>query len=266
MSDDAANLISGVLGTESLTSDNKISGAGMIGNLTNFTNNGTLTANGTNPLILNMDYSVGTALLTGMVTNNGSMSVANGSTLTLQGANSDFSLVNNGNIAVNASNFITQLVYNDGGSGHSLFLSGTGTLSLSDSGGNFVLGANGDERLVNQLQHTITGAGVIAGFGGGIVNNGTIIANGVNPLTIVINDAAMTHTPGITNNGLIQVNDGGTLQILSSIGGSRTVQVFRTSISRTPEANISRRSSTDRISNLRTAPVRRMRRSRPVWL
>jgi hypothetical protein len=33
------------------------------------------------------------------------------------------------------------------------------------------------------------GAGVIGGFGGGIVNNGTIIANGVNPLTIAINDA-----------------------------------------------------------------------------
>ena len=160
MSDNPANLISGVLGTESFTTDNKISGVGTIGNLTNFTNNGTLTANGTNPLILNMDYSVGTALLTGMVTNNGSMSVANGSTLTLQGANSDFALVNNGTIAVNSTNFITQLVYNDGGNGHSLFLSGTGSLNLSASGNNFVLGANGDETSSTTAQHTITGAGI----------------------------------------------------------------------------------------------------------
>ena len=220
LSDNAANLITGTFGTENLVTDNRLSGAGTISNLTTFTNNGSVVANGTNPLIFNMDYSTGGTNLTGMITNNGSMSVANASTLTFQGGNGPFSVVNNGTIALNSTGLITQLVYNDNGNHQTLFLSGSGTLSLSDGGGNFLEGANGDETLQNQLHHTITGAGIIAGFGGGIVNNGTIVANGVNALAVAINDATSAGKPGITNNGLIQVNDGGTLEILSNTGGT----------------------------------------------
>ena len=55
LSDNPANLITGSFGTESLTRDNKISGAGTIAMLANFTNNGTVVANRTNSLVFNMD-------------------------------------------------------------------------------------------------------------------------------------------------------------------------------------------------------------------
>lgn len=219
LSDNSANLISGTFGTETFITGNRISGAGTIGNMASFVNNGSVTASGTNPLIFNLDYAAGGTNLTGMVTNNGTMSVANGSTMVLQGGNADFSVLNSGTISVNGSNVITQLIYSDNGNHHSLFLSGAGTLSFSDSGNNLFLGENGDETLYNQAHHTITGSAIVTGFGGGIVNNGNIVANGVNPLAIVINDATTNGKPGITNNNLIQINDGATLEIVSPNGG-----------------------------------------------
>jgi fibronectin-binding autotransporter adhesin len=220
LSDNVGNLITGSFGTESLVSDNKIAGAGSIAALANFTNNGSLTANGLNALIFNPDYSVGSTNLTGALTNKGTISVANGSPLVLKGANADFSVIDNGAISLNGQNATTRLIYDDGNNHHSLFLSGNGTLTLSDSPFNLVQSANGDETLFNQAGHTITGAGTIMGFDGGIVNNGSIIASGSNSLNIDLAGAAAAHIPGITNNGLIQVNDGSTLQITSNRGAN----------------------------------------------
>ncbi len=84
LSDNPANLITGSFGTETLISDNKISGAGTIAMLANFTNNGTVVANGTNSLVFNMD--TGTAGVTGTIVNNGSIQAASGSSLVLQGS------------------------------------------------------------------------------------------------------------------------------------------------------------------------------------
>ena len=216
LSDNVANLVTGTFGTESLVSDNKISGAGTIANLTNLTNNGSITANGLNALVINLDYSVGGSNLTGSLTNNGSITVADGSPLVLKGTNANFSLLNDGTISLNGQKNSTQLIYDDGNNHHGLFLSGSGTLTLSDSELNLIEGANGDETLYNQAQHTIMGAGVITGFGGGVTNNGMIVASGSNPLSISVTDAVMRGNPGITNNGLIQVNDGATLSIVAN--------------------------------------------------
>ncbi len=211
LSDNAANLITGSFGTETLISNNKIAGAGSITTLANFTNNGTVTANGVNPLVFNMDN--GTAGVTGTIINNGTMQAAAGSSLILQGS-ADLAVTNNGAIALNAQgSLVSGFLYNDNNTGSALHLSGPGTLSLSDSPGNIVAGINGDETLINELAHTITGAGTIGNFKV-IENNGLIAANGTNPLILALNNGPTAHGD-LVNSGTIQVNDGATLEFRS---------------------------------------------------
>lgn len=219
LSDNAANLISGSYGTENLISDNKMSGAGTIANMRSFTNNGTVTANGVNSLIFNPDYTVGTTNFTGSIINNGSISVVNGSGVLLLGANGDLSLKNTGSIALNGAE--NSFAYDDANNHHALVLSGNGTLSLGNNLSNFFGGYNGDETLFNEAGHTITGAAHIGRFGGGIINDSSIIANGSAGLLIDVGDAALRKNTGITNNGLIQINDGSSLQLLTR--GSTTI-------------------------------------------
>src|SRR5262249_34726331 len=67
---------------------------------------------------------------------------------------------------------------------------------------------------------TILGAGTIANFGGGVINQGNIIANGNNPLILDVTAATQSGAAGLTNTGLVRVNDSGTFQVRSSIGGT----------------------------------------------
>ena len=207
LSDNPANLITGSFGTESLTSNNKISGAGTIAMLANFTNNGTVVANGTNSLVLNMD--TGTAGVTGSIVNNDAIQAASGGSLILQGS-SDLQVTNNGAITLNAQGgHASVLLYNDNHTGSALHLSGAGGLSLSDNVNNIVAGVNGDETLVNGPGHTISGAGTISNFKV-IDNAGTIAATGTNPLILSLNNGPTPHGD-LVNSGTLQVNDGSTL-------------------------------------------------------
>ncbi|HEX3746690.1 MAG TPA: PEP-CTERM sorting domain-containing protein [Bryobacteraceae bacterium] len=209
LSDNPANLITGSFGTETLVSDNKISGAGTIAMLANFTNNGTVIANGTNPLVFNMD--TGTAGVTGTIVNNGSIQAASGGSLILQGS-ADLQVTNNGAITLNAQGGqVSGLLYNDNNTGSALNLSGSGGLTLSDNGNNLVAGVNGDETLVNGLGHTISGAGTISNFQA-IENAGTIAASGTNPLILSLNNGPTPHGD-LVNSGTLQVNDGSTLVV-----------------------------------------------------
>ncbi len=175
--------------------------------LANFTNNGTVVANGTNSLVFNMD--TGTAGVTGSIVNNGSIQAASGSSLVLQGS-ADLQVTNNGTITLNAQGgHASVLLYNDNHTGSALHLSGAGGLSLSDNVNNIVAGVNGDETLVNGLGHTISGAGTISNFKV-IDNAGTIAATGTNPLILSLNNGPTPHGD-LVNSGTLQVNDGSTL-------------------------------------------------------
>ena len=70
-----------------------------------------------------------------------------------------------------------------------------GQLVMTDNPGNRITGVTGEETLINNAAHTIQGAGTIANFGGGFVNNGMVIANGVNPLVIDISAATAAAMP-----------------------------------------------------------------------
>ncbi len=212
LSDNAANLITGTFGTETLVSDNKLSGAGSIARLANFTNNGTVVATGVNSLVFNMDN--GTAGVTGTIVNDGSMQAAAGGSFVLQGS-ADLEVTNNGTIVLNGTAArLSGLLYNDNKTGAALHLAGAGTLSLSDSANNLVAGVNGDETLINELAHTITGAGTVSNFAV-IDNRGVIAANGSNPLILSLSSAP-TANGNLVNSGTIQVNDGATLEIRAS--------------------------------------------------
>ena len=178
--------------------------------LSNFTNNGTILANGTNPLVFNMD--TGTASVTGTIVNNGSIQAASGSSIVFQGS-AHLQVTNNGMITLNAQGAqASVLLYNDNKAGSALTLAGSGTLSLSDNVNNIVAGVNGDETLVNGLGHTISGAGTISNFN--VLNNqGTIVATGTNPLILSL---PATGTSELINSGTLQANDGSTLLFRSS--------------------------------------------------
>jgi hypothetical protein len=212
LSDNPANLITGSFGTETLVSNNRLSGAGTIAMLANFTNNGTVVANGTNSLVFNMD--TGAAGVTGTLINNGSIQAASGSSVILQGS-ADLGVTNNGTINLNAQGAnASVLLYNDNNTGSVLHLSGTGGLSLSDNVNNIVAGVNADETLANELGHTISGAGTISNFKV-IDNGGTIAASGTNPLILSLNNGPTPHGD-LVNSGTLQVNDGSTLVLRSS--------------------------------------------------
>ena len=92
-----------------------------------------------------------------------------------------------------------------GGNGSYLQLSGNTTLTgggkviLADSANpqNFIFGAAANDILTNQ--ETIEGSGNIGNGSMGLINNGTILANGIHSLSI------QPSASGFTNNGTLQV-------------------------------------------------------------
>ena len=193
----------GVNGTESLFLGNgqQLSGAGTIGNFSFLDNHGTITANGANPLVIGLSN---TANPFGNMENAGAINVSDGSTIRIDSG----AWINNvGSINLNAGAHTSTLAFNN--TQPMLLGSATaaGQLVMSDNPGNRIVGVTGQETLINNSAHTIQGAGTIANFGGGFVNNGVVVANGVNPLVIDISAATARGNAGVTNGGVIEVGE-----------------------------------------------------------
>ena len=124
-----------------------------------------------------------------------SLAIANGQGLRLGGL-----LSIDGGLTLAGSNFQTDLSF-----GADTSLTGSGSISLSNSGNNRIYGATGNERLTIGTGQSIVGAGQ---FGVGqlkVTNLGTIAAEGSAGWSFSINSA-----PGTFNNaaGVIEVRDG----------------------------------------------------------
>ena len=145
---------------------------------------------------------------TPVVENHGNMTIGDGAVLPLAGT-----IDNTGMITLNSSGDQTELqIVGDG-----LTLQGGGQLVLSDSPANVIVGTTSTTTLTN-VDNTISGAGQI-GLGDGnltLVNgaHGTIDANAAGGTLIV--DTGHT----VTNAGLLEASNGGTLLIEDAVNGS----------------------------------------------
>jgi fibronectin-binding autotransporter adhesin len=204
MADQAnAGSISGVTGFETLVNGagHSINGAGTINEIS-FVNNGTLSVTGSN---------AGLTFTHADFINNGLTSISGPQGLTYS-ANSVNIFANEGTISVNNSSITFAdtpgsggaVAFNDGtisltdsklifanttGDTNAYVLSGFGTLSLTSAGGAgsaIVAGGSlgGDSMLVNDVEHTIQGTGVIGATNSvnaptfGLLNGGTLSATG----------------------------------------------------------------------------------------
>jgi hypothetical protein len=166
-------------------------GAGSIVTLSATVSGGTLETGSGGKILFNgvtLDGSNGHA-----VTNTGSV-VDNGSILL-------GTISNTGTIALNGS------VISVGTGGVTLL--GTGSLTLSDSTENSIIGSGTSTTLTNQ--NTISGAGVIGGQGLLLTNQGVIDATGVNPLIVD------TGVSAVTNTGTLEATNNGELFVASNV-------------------------------------------------
>ena len=112
-------------------------------------------------------------------------------------------IANNGTINLGTGTSGTELVL-----AGNVTLSGTGTVTLSNSASNVIFGSTGLDQLTNQ--ETIQGAGSIGSGQMALVNSGTIDGNQSTALTIDVNN-------GLTNTGTLEATSSGTL-IISNTG------------------------------------------------
>ena len=132
------------------------------------------------------------------------LAIANAESLTVSGA----TISNAGSIGLNSTGSTTELVIGNS----NVTLSGAGTLTLSNSAGNFIFGATGTDVLTNQS--TIQGSGSIGHGQMGLNNSGTINANQTTKLTLQITSSATA-----INTGTMEATSGATLEIF---GGTYT--------------------------------------------
>ncbi len=147
----------------------------------------------------------------GSLTNDGTINWGSGSNLILDITAGNGSIANSGAINLTSST----LTLNDSGNGNTATLSGGGTLSLS---GGTITGSAGDETLINS-NNIIQGSGTISNLT--LVNNGTINANGTNPLNLA---------SGGVNNGAIDVTGAGGLVLAGHFENSGTMDVNHSSL------------------------------------
>ncbi len=88
-------------------------------------------------------------------------------------------------------------------------LAGGGTLALSNSSANQIASAGPPGTLVNEVGHTIQGAGAIGAYGMALTNRGLIQADQSNALVL----ADFGLTAAVTNEGTLRAAPGSTLQI-----------------------------------------------------
>ena len=159
-------------------------------------NNNTCISTASTAVTLNVN---GTAadLTLGLSTD--TLNINNGLSLTLSGA----TISNAGNINMNATGSTTELVITG-----STTLSGGGTLTMSNSAKNMILGGG---TFTNQ--ETIQGAGVIGDNNLTLVNSGTIDVNVVGTLQINPNG-------GTTNTGTLEASHDGTLELTGTFANT----------------------------------------------
>jgi len=162
-----------------------------------------------------------------------SLTMVDGTIFTLYGP----TISNSGSILLNSAGFGTY--FNFGGA---VTLSGTGTLTMGNNNGNYLMGyaqPSPGASLTNKS--TIQGAGNI-GFTGGIgggnsfINQGTVNANQTTPLLINIGSAAT-----VTNTGTLEATNGATLELdngtITNTGGiihadpASTVSLYTSTVS-----------------------------------
>jgi hypothetical protein len=184
------NVVINGTGSDTVTFDS----SGTVINSLSLGSGETLKDNGHSPSLTIGDPAFPAA---GTLTNAGTINWRNGSTLILDITAGDGSITNSG--VINLRN--STLKINDSGNGNTAVLSGGGTVNLARG---LITGAFGDETLTNN-DNTIQGSGTIRNLT--LVNNGTINANAVQPLTITPNSG------GFTNNGTVNVTGLGGLVI-----------------------------------------------------
>jgi hypothetical protein len=95
-------------------------------------------------------------------------------------------------------------------------LIGTGTMTLSNNNlGNRIRGGAGS-RLINDIGHTIQGAGQVGLGGIGLTNQGLMLATGSAGLAVDTNST-------IINSGILQANTGGLLTLSDLVNNSGTI-------------------------------------------
>ncbi len=158
------------------------------------TNGGVIIENGSGTL----DGSVNA------VVNKGIVALPNNTSMRLLGT-----ISNAGTIEIQSSGYGTSLVV----ASSSVTLSGGGSVTMSDNGGNRIVGASGTETLIN-VNNTITGAGQLGAGGLTVVNQaaGVIDGSGTNN-ALVINTGSLA----LTNAGLIEATGAGGLLIQTAI-------------------------------------------------
>jgi hypothetical protein len=161
-----------------------------------------------NPVLIDISPTIGKLT----VGSGDSVRLDNGQSLTIAGATT---IKNGGTIVLGSTGGTTELVI-----GGNVTLSGGGTLSMSNSSGNALLSSSGGATLTNAAGHTIEGSGSLGGGAMSLDNQGTVLANQSNPLSI---------DPGghniVTNSGTFQVNGGSTLQVSGNFTTAGTVNI-----------------------------------------
>jgi hypothetical protein len=232
------NLVNQTAGT---INANLSSGLAIIGS--NTTNSGLLEASAGGALFLssNVNNTGGTILSTGSgsivdlngstlsggtltTTNGGTMflggstlsgvTISAGSTVKVQDNTTTYlqgTITDNGTLTVNSygDNTDLRLIGN-------VTLNGNGALTLANLTKVHVFGNTGTEVLTNSVGHTIMGTGQLGLGMLSLVNNGTVMANQVNNLTITPNSA------GVTNNGVFQANSGSVLVVNGTLTNYNT--------------------------------------------
>jgi fibronectin-binding autotransporter adhesin len=200
-----------VLQTGALTNDGTITLAG-----------GTLTLQGAGPFTnsgLIQNAVGGLSQLGGNLTNTGTIAVSESSGLQFTGGST---YINDGLITLNAIGSVSDLRLYGGGT---VTLGGAGSLTMTNRLDNQVFADTAGMSLVNEADHTITGAGVIGGSGAAFTlqNTGTITADGsaglffspqasvVNTGTIQSGGGPLTFASGVTNTGGTIQADGSTV-------------------------------------------------------
>jgi hypothetical protein len=124
--------------------------------------------------------NISSARLIALIDNRGLFETANGATTTVEAFGGSASLLNVGTIALESEGAPTTLNMD----GTVEFIGG-GTIRLSDDPNNRITGSNANDAIVN-TDNTIRGAGSI-GQGQPLANDagGFVIADGVNPLTLI---------------------------------------------------------------------------------
>jgi hypothetical protein len=139
-----------------------------------------------------------------VTTNSGTISIGDGALLPLSGT-----VDNRGTIALNSAGSASELELIQ----HGITLQGGGQVVMSDNSANVIAGTASDVTLTND-DNTISGAGQLGQGVLNLVNDGTIIATGVNALLID------TGANLVVNAGTLEATGSGGLDIAGAVANS----------------------------------------------